>query len=79
MISYPSIRSLSFLAAGSLGLAAYLSGLSLLICQSEEFISGITLRSINLFFGLLLIITTLKSENKLNEQLHNGEVYQTND
>jgi len=50
---------LSFLGAGSLGLASYLSGLSLFIYWAKKFISGKTLRRINLFFGLLLIGTAL--------------------
>jgi threonine/homoserine/homoserine lactone efflux protein len=51
--------ALSFLAAGSLGLASYLSGLSLFIYWAKKFISSKTLRRINIFFGLLLIATAL--------------------
>lgn len=51
--------ALSFLAAGSLGLASYLSGLSVFIYWAKKFISAKTLRMINLFFGLLLIATAL--------------------
>lgn len=51
--------ALSFLAAGSLGLASYLSGLSLFISWAKKFISLKTLRRINLFFGLLLITISL--------------------
>ncbi len=51
--------ALSFLVAGSFGLAAYLSGLSLFIYWAKKFISGKTLRRINIFFGLLLIGTAL--------------------
>lgn len=51
--------ALSFLAAGSLGLASYLSGLSLFIYWVKKFISGKTLSRINLFFGLLLIAIAL--------------------
>lgn len=50
---------ISFLAAGSLGLASYLSGLSLFISWAKKFISPNTLRRINIFFGLLLIGTAL--------------------
>ena len=51
--------ALSFLAAGSLGLAAYLVALSLFIFWSKKFISARTLGRINLFFGILLIGTAL--------------------
>ncbi len=51
--------AVSFLVAGSLGLASYLSGLSLFIYWAKKFISGKTLRRINLFFVLLLIGTAL--------------------
>lgn len=51
--------ALSFLAAGSLGLAAYLTGLSLFIYWAKKFISPRTLRRINLFFGVLLILTAI--------------------
>ncbi len=51
--------ALSFLAAGSLGLASYLSGLSLFIYWAKKFISARTLRRINIFFGILLIGTAL--------------------
>ncbi|MBI5634451.1 MAG: LysE family transporter [Nitrospirae bacterium] len=51
--------ALSFLAAGSLGLASYLSALSLFIYWAKKFISAKALRRINLFFGLLLILTAL--------------------
>ncbi|MBI5074043.1 MAG: LysE family transporter [Nitrospirae bacterium] len=52
-----TVIALSFLAVGSLGLAAYLIGLSLFIYWAKKFISGRTLRRINIFFGLLLILT----------------------
>jgi threonine/homoserine/homoserine lactone efflux protein len=51
--------ALSFLAAGSIGLASYLVGLSLFIYWAKKFISGKTLRRINIFFGLLLISIAL--------------------
>ncbi len=51
--------ALSFLAAGSLGLASYLSGLSFFIFWAKKFISAKTLRRINLFFGILLILIAL--------------------
>ncbi|MBI5847898.1 MAG: LysE family transporter [Nitrospirae bacterium] len=51
--------ALSFLAAGSLGLASYLSALSLFIYWAKKFISAKALRRVNLFFGLLLILTAL--------------------
>jgi len=51
--------ALSFLAAGSIGLASYLSGLSLFIYWAKKFITSKTLRRINIFFGILLILTAL--------------------
>jgi len=51
--------ALSFLAAGSLGLASYLSGLSLFIYWAKKFISGKTLSRINIFFGIVLISIAL--------------------
>jgi L-lysine exporter family protein LysE/ArgO len=45
-----------FLAAGSLGLASYLTCLSLFIFWAKKFISLRTLRGINLFFGTFLIL-----------------------
>lgn len=48
-----------FLAAGSLGLASYLTGLSLFIYWAKKFISQRTLRRINLFFGSVLILVAI--------------------
>ncbi len=49
----------SFLAAGSLGLASYLTGLSLFIFWAKKFISQRTLRRINLFFGSVLVLIAI--------------------
>jgi len=51
--------ALSFLAAGSLGLAFYLAVLSLFMYWAKKFLSARTLRRINIFFGLLLIVIAL--------------------
>lgn len=51
--------ALSFLAAGSLGLASYLACLSLFIFWVKRFISHKTVKRINIFFGLLLISIAL--------------------
>jgi threonine/homoserine/homoserine lactone efflux protein len=51
--------AMSFLVAGSLGLASYLSGLSLFIYWAKKFMSPKALKRINIFFGLLLIGTAL--------------------
>jgi len=51
--------ALSFIAAGSLGLAAYLSILSMFMYWAKKFISARTLGRINIFFGLLLIVIAL--------------------
>jgi threonine/homoserine/homoserine lactone efflux protein len=48
--------ALSFLAAGSLGLASYLAGLSLFIFWVKKFISFRTLQRINCFFGAFLLL-----------------------
>ncbi len=49
----------AFLAAGSLGLASYLAGLSLFIYWAKKFISQRTLRRINLFFGSVLVLIAI--------------------
>ena len=51
--------AVSFLAAGSLGLASYLAGLSLFIFWAKKFISQRTLHRINLFFGSFLILLAI--------------------
>ena len=48
--------AISFLAAGSLGLATYLSALSLFIYWAKRFISFNTLKKINFSFGIFLIL-----------------------
>jgi len=48
--------ALSFLAAGSLGLASYLVLLSLFIFWAKKFISLRTLQKINFFFGVFLLL-----------------------
>jgi threonine/homoserine/homoserine lactone efflux protein len=48
--------ALSFLAAGSLGLASYLVLLSLFIFWAKKFISLRTLQRINFFFGVFLLL-----------------------
>jgi threonine/homoserine/homoserine lactone efflux protein len=57
--SFTSEIAVSFLAAGSLGLASYLSGLSLFIFWAKKFISQRTLQRINLFFGSFLILIAI--------------------
>jgi len=57
--SFTSKIAVSFLAAGSLGLASYLTGLSLFIFWAKKFISHRTLRRINLFFGSLLVVLAI--------------------
>jgi threonine/homoserine/homoserine lactone efflux protein len=57
--SFTSEVAVSFLAAGSLGLASYLSGLSLFIFWAKKFISQRTLQRINLFFGSFLILVAI--------------------
>jgi threonine/homoserine/homoserine lactone efflux protein len=57
--SFTSDIAASFLAAGSLGLASYLAGLSLVIFWAKKFISQRTLRKINLFFGSLLVVLAI--------------------
>jgi threonine/homoserine/homoserine lactone efflux protein len=57
--SFTSETAVSFLAAGSLGLASYLVGLSLFIFWAKKFISQHTLQRINLFFGSLLILIAI--------------------
>lgn len=47
--------AVSFLAAGSLGLASYLVALSIFIFWAKKFISFRTLQRINFFFGVFLI------------------------
>ena len=56
---FTSEIAVSFLAAGSLGLASYLSGLSLFIFWAKKFISQRTLQRINLFFGSFLIVIAI--------------------
>lgn len=48
-----------FLAAGSLGLASYLTALSLFIYWAKKFISFRVLRRINLAFGIFLLLIAL--------------------
>jgi threonine/homoserine/homoserine lactone efflux protein len=48
--------ALSFLAAGSLGLASYLVLLSLFIFWAKKFISLRTVQRINFFFGVFLLL-----------------------
>lgn len=57
--SFTSEIAVSFLAAGSLGLASYLAGLSLFIFWAKKFISKRTLQRINLFFGSFLILIAI--------------------
>ena len=54
--SFTTDTALSFLAAGSLGLASYLTGLSLFLFWAKKFISLRALQRINLFFGIFLIL-----------------------
>ena len=51
--------AVSFLAAGSLGLASYLVALSILIFWAKKFISFRTLQRINFFFGVFLIVIAI--------------------
>jgi threonine/homoserine/homoserine lactone efflux protein len=51
--------AVSFLAAGSLGLASYLVALSFFIFWAKKFISLRTLQKINLFFGSFLIFIAI--------------------
>ena len=51
--------AVSFLAAGSLGLASYLVALSILIFWAKKFISLRTLQRINFFFGVFLIMIAI--------------------
>ena len=51
--------AVTFLAAGSLGLASYLVALSILIFWAKKFISLRTLQRINFFFGVFLIIIAI--------------------
>ena len=57
--SLDSRTAISFLSAGSLGLASYLAGLSLFIFWAKKFISKRTLRRINLFFGSFLVVIAI--------------------
>jgi threonine/homoserine/homoserine lactone efflux protein len=57
--SFTSEIAVSFLAAGSLGLASYLAGLSMFIFWAKKFISQRTLRRINLFFGSFLVLIAM--------------------
>jgi threonine/homoserine/homoserine lactone efflux protein len=57
--TFTTEAAVSFLAAGSLGLASYLSGLSLFIFWAKKFISHRTLRRINLSFGGFLILIAI--------------------
>lgn len=54
--SFTTDIAFSFLAAGSLGLASYLVGLSLFLFWAKKFISLRALQRINLFFGIFLIL-----------------------
>lgn len=56
---FTSEIAVSFLAAGGLGLASYLTGLSLFIFWAKKFISQRTLQRINLFFGSFLILLAI--------------------
>ncbi len=47
--------ALSYLVAGSLGLASYLVGLSLVLYWAKKFVSTKAIRKINLGFGVLLL------------------------
>jgi len=51
--------AVTFLAAGSLGLASYLVALSILIFWAKKFISLRTLQRINFFFGVFLIMIAI--------------------
>jgi threonine/homoserine/homoserine lactone efflux protein len=51
--------AVSFLAAGSLGLASYLVAISLFIFWAKKFISLRTLQKINFFFGVFLILIAI--------------------
>jgi threonine/homoserine/homoserine lactone efflux protein len=51
--------AVSFLAAGSLGLASYLVALSILIFWAKKFISLHILQRINFFFGVFLIVIAI--------------------
>jgi len=53
---FSSEVAVSFLMAGSLGLASYLTALSLFIFWAKEFISPKRVRQINLFFGAFLLL-----------------------
>jgi len=57
--SFNTDIAVTFLAAGSLGLASYLAGLSLFIFWAKKFISLRTLQRINFFFGVFLILIAL--------------------
>ena len=51
--------AVSFLLAGSLGLASYLVVLSIVIFWAKKFISWRTLQKINFFFGVFLILLAI--------------------
>jgi threonine/homoserine/homoserine lactone efflux protein len=51
--------ALSYLVAGSLGLASYLVGLSLFLYWAKKFVPMKAIRTINLGFGLLLLVIAL--------------------
>jgi threonine/homoserine/homoserine lactone efflux protein len=57
--TFDSDTAISFLCAGSLGLASYLVGLSLFIFWAKKFISMRALRRINFLFGVFLILIAL--------------------
>lgn len=57
--SFTSEIAVSFLAAGSLGLASYLTGLAIFIYWAKKFISQRALQRINLFFGSLLMLLAI--------------------
>lgn len=64
--------AVSFLAAGSLGLASYLVALSIFIFWAKKFISLHTVQRINFFFGVFLIlIATYFIYTSFKSLLHN--------
>lgn len=57
--NFTSNIAILFLAAGSLGLASYLTALALFIYWAKKFISLNTLRRINFAFGVFLLLIAL--------------------
>jgi L-lysine exporter family protein LysE/ArgO len=51
--------ALTFLAAASIGLASYLTGLSLFLYWAKKFVSESTLRRVNQVFGVFLLLIGL--------------------